>query len=86
MVTFCTGDQERISETVVIIVLLFGKNWAFFKQMANLVTNFEHRGRCCCVPFYRNQLPSFYANKNILLSAHEIQLIVSQIILPKIVI
>ena len=30
MVTFCTGDQERISETVVIIVLLFGKNWAFF--------------------------------------------------------
>ena len=24
IVTFCTGDQERIGETVVIIVLLFG--------------------------------------------------------------
>ena len=32
MVTFCTGDQERISETVVIIVLLFGKNWTFINK------------------------------------------------------
>ena len=32
MVTFCTGDQERISETVVIIVLLFGKHWTFFNK------------------------------------------------------